>query len=80
MPLRHVPQRQNLNAPSLKLDDVFVMRKDDMVATCEAWTHAVGWECRLFAGEEMIATQVCRSDTEIETFGDTRREALTLKG
>ena len=80
MPLRHVPQRQNLNAPPLKLDDVFVMRKGEMVATCEAWTHAFGWECRLFAGEDLIATQVCRSDTEIEMFGATWRQALALKG
>ena len=36
-----------------------------MTARCELWTHAFGWECRLFAGGEMLATQVCRSDHEI---------------
>jgi hypothetical protein len=37
-------------------------------------------ECRLFAGEDMIATQVCRNDAEIEAFRKTWCEALTLKG
>ena len=42
-----------------------------MVATCQLWTHAFGWECRLFASKDFIAIQVCRSDREIETFGAT---------
>jgi hypothetical protein len=79
MPL-HVPQRENLNTPPVQLDDVFLLRKREMVATCELWTHAFGWECRLYAGEDMIATQVCRSDEEIKTFGRTWCEALTVKG
>ena len=76
----HVPQRENLNASPVQLDDVFLLRKREMVATCELWTHAFGWECRLYAGDDMIATQVCRSDREIESFGQTWREALTVKG
>jgi hypothetical protein len=55
------------------------MRKGDRVAACALRTHAFGWECWLFAGHELIATQVCRSDAEIEAFGTTWREALTLK-
>ena len=78
--MKMTPQRENLKAPLKQLDDVFLMRKGDNVATCERWTHAFGWECRLFAGHELIATQVCRSDAEIEAFGTTWREALTLKG
>ena len=79
MPL-HVPQRENLNATPKQLDDVFVMRKGEMVATCQLFTHAFGWECRLFAGEDLIVTQVCRSDQEIEAFGKAWCEALSAKG
>jgi hypothetical protein len=43
-------------------------------------TYDLGWECRLFSGDDLIATQVCRSDAEIETFANTWRKALTLKG
>jgi hypothetical protein len=78
MPLH--PQSENLNTPPVQLDDVFLLRKREMVATCELWTHAFGWECRLYAGEDMIATQVCRSEQEVEAFGKTWCEALTVKG
>ena len=74
-----VPQRDNLNAKPKRLDDLFVMRKRPLVATCELWMHAFGWECRLFSGEEMIATHVCRNDAESEAFGQTGREALRQK-
>ena len=77
---QQVPQRENLNTPPVQLDDVFLLRKREMVAICEPWTHAFGWECRLYAGEDTIATQVCRPDQEIEAFGQTWREALTIKG
>jgi len=63
-----------------QLDDLFVLRKDDMVATCELWTHQHGHECRLFAGEDMIAAQVCESPDEIALFRDRWCEALNRKG
>ena len=75
-----VPQPENLNASPVQLDDVFLMRKGEMVATCQLWTHAFGWECRLFAGVDSIVTQVCRSDQEIEAFGKTWCDALAAKG
>ena len=71
--------RQNLNAKPKRLDDLFVMRKGPLVATCQLWTHAFGWECPLFSGEDMIAAHVYRNDTEIEAFGRTWREALAAK-
>ena len=74
------PQRDNLNATPKPLPDLFVMTKGTMTARCELWTHAFGWDCRLFAGGEMRATQVCRCDEEIEKFGTTWREALLQKG
>ncbi len=59
----HVPQRENPNATPMQLDDVFMMRRGEMVATSQFWTHGFGWEWRLFAGEDLIATLVCRSGT-----------------
>ena len=74
------PQRENINAKSRRLDDLFVMRKGDRLAVCALHTHDLGWECRLFSGEDVIATHVCRNDAESEAFGTTWREALSLKG
>jgi hypothetical protein len=67
--MKGTPQRDNLNATPKPLPDLFVMQKGTMTARCELWTHGFGWECRLFAGGEILATQVCRSDREIEDLG-----------
>jgi hypothetical protein len=74
-----VPQRDNLNAKPKRLDDLFVMRKDDRLAVCALHTHDLGCECRLFSGDDLIATHVCRSDAEIETFANTWRDGLKEK-
>ena len=47
--MKDTPQRDNLNATPKPLAVVFVMQKDTMTATCELWTHVLGWECRLLA-------------------------------
>jgi hypothetical protein len=52
------------NANSGRLDDLFVMRKGDRMAVCAPHTHDLGCECRLFSGDDLIATHVCRSDAE----------------
>ena len=46
------------NAKSRRLDDLFVMRKGDRLAVCALHTHDLGWECRLFSGDDLIATHV----------------------
>jgi hypothetical protein len=63
-----------------RLDDVFVMRKGERYPTCSLWTHDFGCECRLLTGGELIATQVCGSESEIEAFNATLRKALAEKG
>ena len=63
-----------------RLDDVFTVSKGDRLATCSLWTHDLGWECRLLTGGELIATQVCRREADIEAFSATWRKALAEKG
>jgi hypothetical protein len=63
-----------------QLGDLLLMRKGALVATGQLWSHEFGWECRLFAGEELIATQVCRAQDDVFSFGETWREALKRKG
>ena len=42
------PQRDKLNATSVQLDEVFLMRKGVMWSRlASSGTHAFGWECRL---------------------------------
>ena len=64
-----------------QLGDLFLMRKGTLQARCELWTHADGWECRLYAGEEdLIAAQVCRQEAEVMTFNDRWTNALGAQG
>lgn len=79
MPIE-VLRRDVWNGKPTQLGDLLLMRKGSLVANCELWTHGFGWECRLFAGEELIATKVCRAQEEVFGFGDTWRAALTEKG
>ena len=67
------------NVKNVRLDDLFVMHKGDRMAVCALHTHDLGWECRLLSGDDLIATSVCRTDGEIETFVDTWRKALESK-
>ena len=77
---RDVPQRDHLNALPKQLADLFSMTKGSKVATCELWTHAFGWECRLLLGGEWLATEVCRNDAEIEQFVQRWKDGLGAKG
>jgi hypothetical protein len=80
MPLTHLRRDDSDDRPA-QLGDLLHMRKGSLAARCELWTHPLGWECRLFAGEEeLIAIKVCRSRVEAVSFGATWRAALTAKG
>jgi hypothetical protein len=69
-----VLRRDEWTGKARQLGDLLRMRKGEVVATCELWTHQLGWECRLFAGdEEMIATQVCRTQREMPTDHEVAR-------
>jgi hypothetical protein len=62
------------------LGDLTALRKNSRTAACQIWTHAFGWECRLVIGDELIASQVCRSQENVFTFSETWYEALRNKG
>lgn len=82
MPLE-VLQRDLWTGKPRQLGDLLRLRKGTKVATCQLWTHQLGWECRLFAGEDesdFIASQVCRSQDEVFTFGEKWTAALKAKG
>ena len=79
MPIE-VLRRDVWNGAPNQLGDLLLMRKGPRVATCELWTHELGWECRLLAGNELIASQVCRSQEDVFSFIETWRDALKRKG
>jgi hypothetical protein len=39
-----------------------------MVATCELWSHAVDWERRIEGVDDLLQTEVCKTDPRMEKF------------
>jgi hypothetical protein len=66
-------------SPAL-LGVVWTLRKGDRTATCEVWSHPLGWELRLSAGDEFVRSEVCRSLVGYLDVADTWRVAFVDKG
>jgi hypothetical protein len=80
MPI-NVLQRPTWTGEPRDLGESFILRKNGREAVCKLLTHQFGWECRLFVGqqEEVVQTQVCRSEEEVFTMGEKWKTALQEK-
>jgi len=75
-----VLQRDLWTGEAKSQGDVFTLTKADRRATTALWTHQLGWELRLTIGAEMVRTQVCRSEDEVFSTGETWKAGLWVKG
>jgi hypothetical protein len=65
-----VLQRPNWHGKPVELGELFILKKNRREATCRLRSHQFGWELRLFIGrDEIVQTQVCRSQDEVLTTG-----------
>ena len=55
------------------------LTKHRKVARCVLFTHQLGWELRVDSGD-LLLTQVCRSDREIEEVSVGWKAAMMEKG
>jgi hypothetical protein len=78
----HVLQRPDWHGTSIELGELFVLYKDRRTARAVLVTHQLGWEVRLVIGaqEEVVQTQVCRSQEEVLTTGEEWKTAMGEKG
>jgi hypothetical protein len=81
MPLE-VLQRPIWTGEPKELGELFILRKNGREAVCKLLTHQFGWECRLYVGqqEEIVQSQVCRTEDQVFTTGETWKAALQEKG
>ena len=49
-------------------------------ASCELWTHVLGWELRLVASGELLRSQVCRTQEEVFDTFEQWKAAMLEKG
>ena len=67
------------NGVPVELETVWTLAKRDRVARCVLLSHELGWELRIDSGD-LLLTQVCRSDQEIEDVSAAWKAAMIEKG
>lgn len=75
-------QRLVWNGTAIDLGEVFILKKVTKRAVCKLVSHPFGWELRLYVGsaDDIIQTQVCRTEDEVLTTGETWKAKMTEKG
>ena len=72
-------QREFWNGQPAALETVWTLSKRHRIARLVLYTHQLGWELRVESGD-LLMTQVCRSDREIEKASAAWKEAMIEKG
>ena len=73
------PQRDAWNHTPRELETVWALTKGNRPARLVIYTHPLGWEAKVESGD-LLLTQVCRSDREIEAVAAGWRDAMLAKG
>ena len=79
MPLE-VLQRQAWNGEPMRLGSMFTVHKRGRTATCELWTHILGWELRLITRATLLQSQVCGAQDDVLAAQEAWRMAMADKG
>jgi len=77
-----VLQRPGWYGLPVELGELFILKKNRRTATCKLRSHQFGWELRLFIGsqDDVVQTQVCRSQDDVLTTGEQWKAAMQEKG
>ena len=78
------PQRDGWQGEPADLGDLFRLRKlacnRQLEAVCLLRTHQFGWECRLLVGDDLLRSEVCKSEQAVVTCSDDWKTAMIEKG
>jgi hypothetical protein len=72
-------RREFWNGPPCLLKTLWTLSKRGKVARLQLLNHPLGWELRIESGD-LLMTQVCRSDREIEDVSAAWKAAMIEKG
>lgn len=77
----NVLQRAVWHGEPYRLEDLFLLIKNEHRAVCEVWTHWAGWELRLIVdAADPVQTQVCRGEQDVMNVRDNWQSKLLAKG
>jgi hypothetical protein len=68
------------NGEPFVVDDLFTLTKGTRTAHCTLQSHPLGMELRLFAGSELLQSQVCRNQDDVLTTSERWKAAMQEKG
>lgn len=78
------PQRPYWSGEPVVLGELFRLRKlscsRQLEAVCELRSHQFGWECRLSVGDDLLRSEVCRSEDAVGACSDQWKHAMIEKG
>jgi hypothetical protein len=77
-----VLQRFTWNGSPKEIGDLVRVTKNRRKARAVIFSHQFGWEVRLVVGsqEELVSSEVCRTQEEVLTTGEQWKSAMTEKG
>ena len=73
------PQREFWNEHPVLLETLWTLSKRGKIACLRIYSHQLGWEVRVESGD-LLLTQVCKSDREIEDVSAAWKAAMIEKG
>ena len=72
-------QRDSWDHTPRELETLWSLSKRGKIVRCVLFSHWAGWELKI-DGADILLTQVCRSDREIEQVAAGWRDAMRAKG
>lgn len=75
-----VLQRFTWSGVTQDLGEMFILKKNSRTAVCRLFSHQFGCEVRLMVGDEILRTQVCRTQEEVFTTGEQWKTAMETRG
>jgi len=74
-----VPRREFWTQPE-RLSPAWTLAKNGKTASCEVWSHVLGFELRACVGAELVQSQVCRSQEDLIRLQEEWRAAFEQRG
>jgi hypothetical protein len=62
------------------LGQTWTLKKDARTADCALTTHPLGWELKVTLGDELVRSQVCKTETSVFDTSDEWRRQWEAKG
>ena len=76
----NVLQRPDWTGEPVRLGPMWTLAKGRRTATCELWTHQLGWELKLASGATLLQSQVCRAQDDVLDTHEAWKAAMRAKG